>query len=131
MNRAATTTVLLLVAVWAVAHLLYLGPVETATEALVTWITVFAAASAVIAACTVLVWGLFLGHRSPAWYRFVEQARTAAMLVGMALVVVGLVHYRDTEPRNELHLVMLGCAVLAGAVFVQGWLFIAARRRLG
>ena len=49
MNRAAITIVVVLVALWAVAHALYLGPVETATETLITWITAFAAASSAIA----------------------------------------------------------------------------------
>ena len=128
MNRAPITIVVVLVALWTVAHALYLGPVETVTETLITWMTVFAAASSVIAAVTVLVWGLMLGQQSPVWYRFVEHARTGAALLGIALVVLGLVHWRDTEPRNELHWVMLGCGVLAGALVVQGWLVLAARR---
>lgn len=123
MNRTAASVVLVLVAAWVVAHLLYLGPVETATEMAVTWLTGFAASSVLIAAITVLTWGLILGHTSPAWLRFVQQARTAAVVLGIALVIFGLLHWRDTEPRSELHWLMVGVAVLAGACFVQGWLF--------
>lgn len=128
MNRTAPTVVLVLVAAWVVAHLLYLGPVETATEMAVTWLTGFAASSVLIAAITVLTWGLILGHTSPAWLRFVQQARTAAVVLGIALVIFGLLHWRDTEPRNELHWLMVGVAVLAGACFVQGWLLVFNRK---
>jgi hypothetical protein len=128
MNRAAASAVLGLVATWLVAHLLVLGPVETATEMAVTWLTGFAATSVLIAAVTVLTWGLILGHSSPAWLRFVQQARTAAALLAVALVIFGLVHWRDTEPRSELHWVVVGVAVLAAACFVHAWLRLRYRR---
>lgn len=129
MNRTAASVVLVLVATWVVAHLLYLGPVETATQMAVTWLTGFAASSMLIAAVTVLTWGLILGHTSPAWLRFVQQARTATTMLGVALVIFGLLHWRDTEPRSELHWVVVGVAVLAGAGFVHAWLMLTGRRR--
>ncbi|MBI2204022.1 MAG: hypothetical protein HYU41_09245 [Candidatus Rokubacteria bacterium] len=129
MNRTAASVVLVLVATWVVAHLLYLGPVEAATEMAVTWLTGFAASSMLIAAVTVLTWGLILGHTSPAWLRFVQQARTATAMLGVALVIFGLLHWRDTEPRSELHWVVVGVAVLAGAGLVHAWLMLTGRRR--
>jgi len=130
MNRVAASVAMVIVAAWLVAHLLYLGPVEAATDMALTWFTGFAASSMLIAAITVLTWGLILGHTSPAWLRFVQRARTAAVMLGIALVVFGLLHWRDTEPRSELHWLMVGVAVLAGACFVHGWLFLTERRRV-
>ena len=128
LNRAVATFILILVALWVIAHMLYLGPVEAVTETAVTWVTGFAAGSVMVAALTVLLWGVAAGQSSPAWLRFLGQARTAAIVLGVALVVVGGLHWRDTEPRNELHWVMLGCAVLSAGILVHGWLGLVGRR---
>jgi hypothetical protein len=111
-----------LVVAWVIAHLLYLGPVRDATGTVLAWIAGVAAASAVIAALTVLGWGVLQGRTNPAWLRFVAHARTAATIIGAGLVVIGLLHYRDTEPRPELHWLVLGVAVLAGAGIVHAWM---------
>jgi hypothetical protein len=128
MNRGITLMVLLFLATWVVAHVLYLGPAQDATQVMMSWATGVVAASAVVAALTVLVWGLVLGGTSPAWLRFVYHARTASALLGLALVVFGLLHWRDTEPRSELHWLVMGLTVLAGAVFMHGWLAVSQRR---
>ena len=129
MNRAATF-MLVLVMMWVIAHMLYLGPVEAVTETAITWLAAVAAGSAVVAGMTVLMWGVARGYSSPAWLRFLAQARTAATILGLAIVVVGLLHWRDSEPRNELHWVILGCVVLAAAGAVHGWVALASRRRV-
>src|SRR5512134_354220 len=101
--------------------MLYLGPVREAAELTVAWIVWLAAASGLVAAITVLGFGLLQGRSSPAWLRFVRVARTAAALIGGAVVIIGLLHYRDTEPRGEVHWIVLGLAVLAGAAVVHWW----------
>lgn len=129
MNHVALTAVLIPFATWVVAHLLYLGPVETATQIAVTWITGIVGASVVIAALTVLVWGVVVGQTSPAWLRFLHQARSVAVTLGGILMIIGLLRWRDTEPRSELHWLVVGVAVLAGAMLVQAWLVLAERRK--
>ena len=86
MGRVLGSVAFVLVAVWVITHILFLGPIQDAAEVTLTWIAGIAAASAVVAAITVLGLGLFLGRSSPAWLRFVEQARTGAALVGCALI---------------------------------------------
>ena len=129
MNRAAMFMVVL-VLMWVIAHMLYLGPVEAMTETAITWVTVVATGSALVAGMTVLLWGAAQGYSSPAWLRFLGHARTTITVLGVALVIVGLLHWRDTEPRNDLQLVVLGCVVLAAAAVVQAWVVLAARRRV-
>jgi hypothetical protein len=41
--------------------------------------------------------------------------------------VVGLLHYRNTEPRGEIHWIVLGLVVLVGAAGVHWWLARRAR----
>lgn len=89
MSRIAGSVGFGLVAVRVVAHLLDLGRIRDAAEATV------------------------------AWLRFVLAARTSATVVGCALVVVGLLHDRDTEPRGEAHWIVLGVVVLALAAPVH------------
>jgi hypothetical protein len=72
MSRAAGTVALAFVAVWVIAHLLYVGPLQEAAEVL-----------------------------------------------GGGLVVVGLLHYRDTEPQGEVRWLVLGLVVLVGAAIVH------------
>jgi hypothetical protein len=131
MNRTASAIGISLLSIWLVAHLLYLGPVENATEVALTWFAGVAAASAIIAALTVLVWGVARGQHSHAWLRFVAQARTTGAVLGVMLALLGLLHWRDTEPRGETHWLILGLVVLAGAGLVQMWLAFSSRRHLG
>jgi hypothetical protein len=128
MSRAAGSVALAVVAVWVVAHLLYIGPVQEAAEATLLWAIGFVAACLVVAALVLLAVGLTLGASRPAWLRFVRLARTAGLWTGSALVLIGLVHYRDTEPQGEIRWIVLGLAVLAGALLVHGWVVRAARR---
>src|SRR5437879_4030636 len=60
MARALGIVVLGLVGFWLVAHLLWMGPLETAAQTTAMWV------------------------------------------LGCALIVVGLVHYRNTEPSGEI-----------------------------
>lgn len=130
MSRIASAAVLLVLA-WVIAHVLYLGPIRDATELTVTWGAVLAVASLLVGALAVLLGGLLLGRTGPAWLAFVRRARTAAAVLGSALVVVGLVHYRDTEPEGEVHWIVLGLAVLVVAAAVHLWLRRAERRTIG
>jgi len=129
MIRAVGGVALVLVAVWVVAHLLYIGPVQDAAEATLVWVLGFAVASLVIAAMVLLAVGMMLGESRPVWLRFVRLARSIAAVVGSALVLVGLLHYRDTEPRGEIHWLVLGLGVLAGALVVHWWVVRATRRQ--
>jgi hypothetical protein len=129
MTRAVGGVALALVAVWVVAHLLYIGPVQDAAEATLLWILGFAAGCLIIAALVLLAVGMALGESRPVWLRFVRVARSVAALVGSGLVLVGLLHYRDTEPRGEIHWLVLGVGVLAGALLVHWWVVRTARRQ--
>jgi hypothetical protein len=128
MSRVLGSAALVLVIVWIIAHLLYLGPIRDAAEVTLAWLVWAAAASGLIAALTTLVFGLLVGRTSPAWLRFVRLSRTVGTVLGSALVVVGLLHYRDTEPRGDLQWIVLGLAVLAGAAIVHGWVVLTSRR---
>src|SRR2546430_10554602 len=89
-----------LLAVWVVAHLLYIGPVQDAAEVTLVWVIGLAAASLVGAAMVLLAVAMVIGDSRPAWVRFVREARNVAAVVGGALILVGLLHYRDTEPHR-------------------------------
>jgi len=128
MTRVAGSVAVAILAVWVIAHMLYTGPVQDAAEVTLVWGLGFAAACLVIAAMVLLGVGVTLGESRPVWLRFVRVARTTAAIVGGALVVVGLLHYRDTEPRGEIHWLVLGVVVLAGALVVHWWVVRAARR---
>ena len=128
MNRSAGTIALVVVAVWVVAHLLSVGPVQEAAEATLLGVLGFGAACLVIAAMVLLGVGVVLGESRPIWLRFVRVARSTASAVGSGLVLVGLLHYRDTEPHGELHWLVLGVVVLAGALLVHWWVVRTTRR---
>ena len=129
MSRAAGGVAAAIVGVWVVAHLLYIGPVQDAAEATLVWILAFLVACLVVAAMVLLGVGLVLAESRPVWLRVVRLARGAAAVVGSALVLVGLLHYRDTEPRGEVHWLVLGLVVLAGALVVHWWVVRATRRQ--
>lgn len=95
----------------------------------VAWLAGLIGVSSVVAALAVLVIGLATGRSRPAWLRFVGWARMAGTLLGGALVVVGLLHYRNTEPRGEIHWIMLELVVVTGAVIIHWWV-IRTRRQL-
>jgi len=130
MMRTVGVLAVSLVLVWVVAHVFYLGPVKDATEmALVytVWVTV---AACVVASLTVLAFGLMAGGSRPAWLRFVQSARTVAAVIGGGMIVVGLLHYRDTEPSGEIHWVVLGLGILLGSGVVHLWVVRTHRRTL-
>ncbi|MGH7391234.1 MAG: hypothetical protein ACREM3_17510 [Candidatus Rokuibacteriota bacterium] len=128
MTRAVGWICVSLVVVWVIAHLLYLGPVRDATQKTIAWAFSLAAASAVVAALAVLAFGLVEAGRQPAWLRFVAGARTAAAVIGAGLVVVGLLHYRDTEPRGDVRWILVGVAALLGAGLIHWWVTRTHRR---
>jgi multisubunit Na+/H+ antiporter MnhB subunit len=129
MIRGLGVVALAIVAVWVVAHVLYIGPVQDAAEVTLVWALGIAAASLVGAALVLLAVAIVLGNSRPAWLRFVRTARTVAAVVGCALILVGLLHYRDTEPQGEIHWVVFGLLVLAGAGVVHWWVVRAVRRQ--
>ena len=120
---------LAIVAVWVVAHILYIGPVQEAAEATLVWVFGLGTASLVGAAMVLLGVAMAQGHSRPAWLRFVRVARNVATVVGCALILVGLVHYRDTEPHGEIYWVVLGLLVLVGAGVVHWWVMREIRRQ--
>ena len=129
MSRLLGSVAFLLVAVWIIAHVLYLGPIRDAAELTVTWLAWAAAASGLIAALTLLAVALILGRASPAWLRFVRLSRTIGAVLGSALIVVGLIHYRDTQPSGDIQWLLLGLAVLIATAIVQAWLLLTTRTR--
>ncbi len=129
MMRGLGVVALAIVAVWVVAHLLYIGPVQEAAEATLVWTLGLAAASLVGAAMVLLGVAMAQGGSRPAWLRFVQVARNVSAVVGCALIVVGLLHYRETEPQGEIYWVVLGLLVLAGAGVVHWWVVREIRRQ--
>ena len=92
MARALGIVALGLVGFWLVAHLLWMGPLETAAQTTAMWAL-----------------GLLTGG-----------VGVAAAVLGCALIVVGLVHYRNTEPSGEIHRVVQGMVVLAARASSTG-----------
>src|SRR3989442_14911553 len=72
----------LLVVIWMVAHLLYLGPIRDATEAALAVGVWLVCASGLVAALAVLAFGLVAVGSSAAWLRFVAGAPALAAGVG-------------------------------------------------
>ncbi|HEU5322611.1 MAG TPA: hypothetical protein VFX28_17525, partial [Methylomirabilota bacterium] len=106
--------------------------VQALTEITLLWLLGMVGASVAVAAIALLVVGLSLGASRPAWFRVVRAARTGAAVLGAALVLVGLLHYRDTAHRGgEVHWLALGVAVLAGAGVVHWWVLRTERRVRG
>jgi len=122
MARVLGIVALGLVGVWLVAHLLWMGPVEAAAETTAMWALGLLTGGVGVAAVVLLAVALSVGGTQPALLKFARGARNASAVLGCALIVVGLVHYRATEPRSEIHWVVLGMVVLAGAVIVHWWL---------
>lgn len=122
MTRALGTLALGVVGIWLVAHVLWIGPVESAAETTVMWVLGITAASVILAGIALLCVGLVLGRTQPAWLNYVRFARSGAVVLGCLIVVVGLLHYRNTEPRGEIHWVVLGLFVLIVAAAVHWWL---------
>jgi hypothetical protein len=130
MTRALGVIALAIVAVWVVAHLLYIGPVQDVAETTLVWAVGLGAASLVGAAIVLLGVAMTQGSTRPAWLRFVRASRTVAAVIGCALIVVGLLHYRETEPQGEIGWLVLGLVVLAGAGVVHWWLVREIRRQI-
>jgi hypothetical protein len=128
MARALGTVALSVVGIWLVAHVLWIRPVESAAETTVMWTLGIAAASVALAGVVLLGVGLVRGRTQPAWLNYVRFARSGAAVLGCVIVLVGLLHYRNTEPRGEIHWVVLGLVVLAVAAAVQWWLARQERR---
>jgi hypothetical protein len=122
MTRVLGFLALGIVGVWLVAHLLWIGPIESAAQTTVLWVLALLTGGVGVAAIVLLAVALAVGPAQPAWLKFARGARNAAAVLGCALIVVGLVHYRETEPRGEIHWVVLGMAVLAGSGVVHWWL---------
>ena len=104
-----------------------MGPVETAAETTAMFALGLLTGGVGIAAIVILAVALAAGSTQPALLKFARGARNAAAVLGCALIVVGLVHYRSTEPRGEIHWVVLGMAVLVGSAVVHWWLLRVER----
>jgi len=123
MARPLGIIALLLVGLWLVAQLLWIGPVESDTETTAMLTLGLLSGGVGVVAIVLLAVVLAVGATQPAVVKFARGARTAAAVLGCALIIVGLVHYRSTEPRGgEIHWVVLGMAVLAGSGVVHWWL---------
>jgi hypothetical protein len=130
MSRAAGTLALIVMAVWVSAHVLGIGPVEEATEVTLLWLVGFATIYLLVAALVLLGVAMVMGESRPVWLRFMRLARSVATIIGYGLVVIGLLHYRDTEPRGEVQWLVLGLGVLVGAGLVHWWLSRTERHRI-
>jgi hypothetical protein len=128
MSRAAGTLALVVMAVWVIAHLLGIGPVEAAAEVTLVWVVGFVAICLLIAVVVLLGVAFVVGERRPVWLRFMRLARTVATILGCGIVVIGLLHYRDTLPPGEVQWLVLGLGVLVGAGLVHWWLSRVDRR---
>src|SRR5213592_4351424 len=115
MARALGIVALGLVGFWLVAHLLWMGPLETAAQTTAMWALGLLTGGVGVAAIVLLAVALSVGGSQPAWLKHARGARNAAAVLGCALIVVGLVHYRNTEPSGEIHWVVLGMVVLGGS----------------
>jgi hypothetical protein len=122
MARALGIVALGIVGFWLVAHLLWMGPVEMAAQTTVMWVLGLLTGGVGVAAIVLLAVALSVGGSQPALLKFARGARNAAAVLGCALIVVGLVQYRSTEPSGEIHWVILGMVVLAGSGIVHWWL---------
>jgi hypothetical protein len=122
MARALGIVALGFVGFWLIAHLLWMGPIETAAQTAVMWALGLLTGGVGVAAIVILAVALSVGGTQPALLKFAHGARNAAAVLGVALIVVGLVHYRSTAPNPEIHWVVLGMMVLLGAGVVHWWL---------
>ena len=128
MTQRIFTVVLGLVAVWIVAHLLAISPLQEAAANTLLWGLILFTGSVVVAAIAVLAVALVRGSTNLAWLRVVHFARALAAIIGSLLVVLGLLRYRDTAPHGEIHVVVVGLIVLLAAALVHGWLVLTERR---
>jgi len=129
MSRAAGTVALVFMAVWVTAHVLAIGPVQKAAEVTLIWGVGFVAICLIVAALVLLGVAFVVGENRPVWLRFMRLARSVATVLGCGLVVIGLLHYRDTAPPGEVQWLVLGLGVLGGAGIVHWWLSRAERHR--
>ena len=129
MSRGVLSVVFGLVAVWIVAHLLAISPLQEAAENTLMWGLLIATGSVLVAAVAVLSVALVRGRTNLAWLRVVHFARALAAIMGCGLIVLGLLRYRDTAPQGEIHVVVAGLVVLLAAGLVHGWLVVTERRR--
>ena len=127
MRHIAVTLAVVFVGVWLIAHILYIGP--EAAEVTLLWVTGFVAICLLVAALVLLGVAMTLGESRPMWLRFMRLARSVATIIGCGLIVIGLLHYRDTEPHGDVQLLVLGLAVLVGAGLVHWWLSRADRHQ--
>jgi hypothetical protein len=65
MTRAIGTVALGVIGVWLIAHVLWIGPVESAAETTVMWILGIAAASVTLGGTALLLVGPSSAARSP------------------------------------------------------------------
>ena len=122
MNHAVGVLALGVLGFWLAAHMLWMGPAEHEEETTTMFALGLLTGGVGVASIVTLAIALVLGGPQPTLLKFAQGARTAAAVLGCALTVVGLVHYRSTEPHGEIHWVVLGMGVLLAAGVVHWWL---------
>ena len=122
MDRALGGLALGILGFWLVIHLMLMGRTDDTAETTAMFALGLVTGAVGVAAIAILPVGLALGGPSPALLKVADGARTAAAVLGCTLIIVGLVHYRSTEPHGEIHWVVLGMVVLLGSGVVHWWL---------
>lgn len=122
MNHGVGVLALGVLGLWLAAQLLWMGPAEHAEETTTMFALGLVTGGVGLVSIVMLAIALVVGGPQPTLLKFAQGARTAAAVLGCTLIVVGLVHYRSTEPHGEIHWAVLGMMVLLAAGVVHWWL---------
>src|SRR5438034_10843366 len=115
MARALGIVALGLVGFWLVAHLLWMGPLETAAQTTAMWALGLLTGGVGVAAVVLLAVALSVGGTQPALLKFARGARNASAVLACALIVVVPVLSRAKSHRPNTHWGVLGRVTLAAS----------------